>query len=131
MCLKKSKCAFLLSQVEYFGHQVSEKGLQPMEQKLKAIVEAPAPHNISQLKSFLGMINYYNKFLPNLSSQLASLYGFLQKKTTWKWKKDQQQAFKETKYLLTSSQVLAHYDSQKTYYLYVMNPLWSRSSFII
>ena len=113
MRLKKSKCAFLLLQVEYLGHQISEKGLQPTAQKLKAIVEAPAPNNVSQLKSFLGMINYYSKFLPNLSTQLAPLYSLLQKNQTWNWGKDQQQAFDEAKQLLTSSQVLAHYDSQK------------------
>ena len=113
MHLKKSKCAFLLPQVEYLGHQISEKGLQPTAQKLKAIVEAPAPNNVSQLKSFLGMINYYSKFLPYLSTQLAPLYSLLQKNQTWKWGKDQQQAFDEAKQLLTSSQVLAHYDSQK------------------
>ena len=83
MGLKKSKCAFLLPQVEYLGHQISEKGLQPTTQKLRAIVEAPAPHNVSQLKSFLGMINYYSKFSPNLSTQLAPLYSLLQKKTIW------------------------------------------------
>jgi len=66
-----------------------------MAQKLKAIVEAPAPHNISQLKSFLGRINYYSKFLPNLSTQLAPLYSVLQKNATWKWGKGQQQAFEE------------------------------------
>jgi len=85
-------------------------------------VEAPEPQNISQMKAFLGMINYYSKFLSNLSMQLAPLYRFLQKNTTWKWGKDQQQAFEEAKHLLTSSQVLAHYDSQKNYYWHVMHP---------
>ena len=110
MWLKKSKCAFLLPQVEYLGHQISEKGLQPTTQKLRAIVEAPAPHNVSQLKSFLGMINYYSKFLPNLSTQLAPLYSLLQKKTIWS---GQQKAFKKAKQQLVSSRVLAHYDSTK------------------
>ena len=113
MRLKKSKCAFLLPQVKYLGHQISEKGLQPTTQKLRAIVEAPAPHNVSQLKSFLGMINYYSKFLPNLSTQLAPLYSLLQKKTIWSWGKAQQQAFEKAKQQLVSAQVLAHYDSTK------------------
>ena len=62
---------FLLLQMEHLGHQISEKGLQPTANKLKAIPEALAPQNVSQLKSFLDMINYYSKFLPNLSTQLA------------------------------------------------------------
>ena len=85
MCLKKSKCAFLLPQVEYLGHHISEKWFQPAAQKLKAIVEAPTPNNVSQLKSVLGIINYYSKFLPNLCTQLAPLYSLLQKKQAWKW----------------------------------------------
>ena len=113
MRLKRSKCAFLLPQVEYLGHQISEKGLQPTTQKLRAIVEAPAPNNVSQLKSFLGMINYYSKFLPNLSTQLAPLYSLLQKKTIWSWGKAQQQSFEKAKQQLVSSQVLAYHDSTK------------------
>jgi len=97
MRLKRSKCAFLLPQVEYLGHRISERGLQPTTQKLRAIMEAPAPNNVSQLKSFLGMINYYSKFLPNLSTQLAPLYSLLQKKTIWSWGKVQQQAFEKAK----------------------------------
>ena len=68
MHLKKNKCAFLLPQVEYLGHQISQSGLHPTKEKVRAIVEAPAPQNVSQLKSFLGMLNYCSKFLPNLST---------------------------------------------------------------
>ena len=57
MHLKKDKCAFLLPQVDYLGHQISQSGLHPTEEKVRAIVEAPAPHNVTQLKSFLGMLN--------------------------------------------------------------------------
>ncbi len=58
MRLKQDKCAFLLPQVEYLGHTIFEKGLQPSPEKVRAIVDAPAPCDVSQLKSFLGMINY-------------------------------------------------------------------------
>ena len=84
-----------------------------LQRKVRAIVEAPAPQNVSQLKSFLGMLNYYSKFLPNLSSVLAPLYSLLYKNTTWQWGMPQQTAFKEAKKLLTSSQVLVHFDAHK------------------
>ena len=71
--LKQSKCAFLLPSVDYLGHKISEKGLQPTEEKVRAIKEAPPPTNVSQLRSFLGSINYYTKFLPNLANTLAPL----------------------------------------------------------
>ena len=73
MRLKYDKCAFLLPAVEYLGHKISAQGLQPTDFKVQAIKNAPAPTNVSQLKSFLGLVNYYCKFLPNLSNTLAPL----------------------------------------------------------
>ena len=75
--LKKDKCAFLLPQVEYLGHQISQEGLHPTKEKVHAIVDGPAPCNVTQLKSFLGMLDC--KFLPNLSTMMAPLYSFTQK----------------------------------------------------
>ena len=75
MKLKPEKCSFMLTEVEYLGHKISAKGLQPTNQKVRAITEAPRPTNVSQLKSFLGMLNYYGKFLPNLSIHLAIIMG--------------------------------------------------------
>ena len=69
--LKLSKCSFLFSSVEYLGHRISAAGIQPTEDKKKAILQAPAPKNVTQLKSWLGLLNYYSKFLPNLSATLA------------------------------------------------------------
>ena len=57
--------------------------LQPSDSKVTAIVEAPPPKNVSELKLFLGMVNYYGKFLPNLSTSLAHLYLLLRKETPW------------------------------------------------
>ena len=68
--LKRDKCTFMLPSVEYLGHTILAEGLQPTTEKVRAIVDAPAPQNVSQLRSFLGLVNYYGKFLPNLSSIL-------------------------------------------------------------
>ena len=113
MKLKPDKCFFMLQEVEYLGHKISAKGLEPIPEKVRAIVEAPAPRNVSQLKSFLGMLNYYGKFLPNLSTCLAPLYSLLQKKHHWSWVEKQHKAFEKAKALLTSSSVLTHYDPSK------------------
>ncbi len=82
--LNYDKCQFLRSQVEYLGYVIDEHGLHPTEKKIQAIKEAPTPTNITELRAFLGIINYYGRFLPNLSSQLAPLHELLQKNTTWK-----------------------------------------------
>ena len=107
------KCEFMLPSVEYLGHKISDKGLQPTEGKIKAVVEAPAPQNVSQLKAFLGMLNYYAKFLLNISSRLAPLYKLLQKAVVRSWGAKQQKAFKEAKNALTSAEVLVYYDPTK------------------
>ena len=60
--LKQRKCAFMLESVNYLGHKISQKGLQPTEEKVRAITEASPPTNVSQLRSFLGLINYYGNF---------------------------------------------------------------------
>ncbi len=111
--LKKQKCAFMLPEVEYLGHQLSAQGLRPTQAKVWAIVDAPAPLNVTQLRSFLGLINYYSKFLPNLSTQLAPLYDLLQKRVNWSWGATQERAFQEAKELLISPRLLTHYDPSK------------------
>ncbi|RXN15994.1 putative protein K02A2.6-like protein [Labeo rohita] len=57
--LKREKCVFLQDDVEYLGHRVNAHGLQPVGRKVKAIVEALSPSNVSELKAYLGLLNYY------------------------------------------------------------------------
>ena len=108
--LKRAKCLFMLPSVEYLGFQISAKGLQPTSEKVRAVQNAPAPTDVSQLKSFVGLVNYYGKFLPDLSHVLAPLYRLLQKSAKWVWEEQQQKAFKEVKSMLTSDCLLAHFD---------------------
>ncbi len=99
--LKKEKCHFMVPLVEYLGHRISKDGLQPMDGRIRALRDAPVPRNVSQLKSFLGMLNYYNKFLPNHSHNLAPLHKLLQKNTPWIWGPEHQEAFDSAKVTLT------------------------------
>ena len=111
--LKRQKCAFLLPSIEYLGHIITEEGLKPSKKKVEAIIDAPTPIDVSQLRSFLGLMNYYRKFLPNLSSVLAPLHRLLHKEVKWSWGKEQEFSFKEAKKLLTYSQLLVHFDPDK------------------
>ena len=97
--------------VEYLGHVIDAAGLHPTKAKVKAITEAPDPKNVAELRSFLGLINYYGKFLPNLSSTLAPMYKLLQQHTQWHLGDAQATAFKAAKGALQSSILLVHYDS--------------------
>ena len=111
--LKRNKCAFMLPSVEYLGHTISADGLRPSQKKVRAIMQAPKPHNVSQLRAFLGLVNYYGKFLPQLSSTLAPLYRLLEKRNKWNWGPAQDRAFQAAKSQLTSSCLLVRYDPQK------------------
>lgn len=76
--LKQEKCQFLFSSVEYLGHQINWDGIQPLQSKVEAIVvNAPVPKNVQELRSFLGLLNYYGKFIPNLATILHPLNSLL------------------------------------------------------
>ena len=65
-----------------------------------------------RVKSYLGLISYYRKFMPNLATVLAPLHELLRKNTKWKWGPDQERAFVESKNLLMSQHVFVHYDPE-------------------
>ena len=65
--VKRNKCYFMQSSVQYLGRRIDAEGIHATDSKLKAITEAPAPKNIQELRSFLGLLNYYGRFIPNLS----------------------------------------------------------------
>ena len=108
--INKTKCSFLQDSVEYLGFVVDKNGVHTSPSKIKAIVEMPNPINISQLRSFLGMVNHYAKFIPNLTDRLAPFYLLLKKDTKWEWNASCTEAFTSIKQSLTSPLVLTHYD---------------------
>ena len=69
--LKKSKCVFLQSKVEYLGHGIDEQGIHPLPEKVEAIRNAPVPRDVSQLKSYLGLLNYYAKVTPRICQRVS------------------------------------------------------------
>ncbi|CAG2214143.1 unnamed protein product [Mytilus edulis] len=83
--LKKQKCVFMAEEVVYLGFKINKHGIYPVESKVEAIDKAPSPTNVTELKAYLGMLNYYNRFLANLSHLLKPLHVLLQKDTKWSW----------------------------------------------
>ena len=71
--VKSEKCAFMLPNITYLGHEIDATGIHPMSEKIRAIKEAPLPKNVTDLRAFLGIVNYYAKFYPNLSATLSPL----------------------------------------------------------
>ena len=96
--------------VEYLGHIVDRNGLHVTPSKVEAITRAPEPRNVQELRSFLGLVNYYGKFISHLSTLSQPLNHLLGNKVPWKWDAECQQAFDSLKSQLASSKVLVHYD---------------------
>ena len=84
---KVQKCAFNKDSVEYLGHVIDKTGLHTSTKKVKAVQEAPLPKNRKQLKSFLGLIHYYGKFIPKSSTLVHPLNELLQENKRWQWSK--------------------------------------------
>ena len=83
--LNKTKCQFLKSEVTYLGHPVSANGIQPIQNKVEATRKAPPPTNLTELQSFLGAVQYYAKFVPNLSTVLHLLHDRLKAGVELSW----------------------------------------------
>ena len=83
--------------VIYLGHKIDAEGLHPLPDK----INAPSPRNVHELKSYLGLLSYYSKFMPNLATVLAPLYQLLRKDFRWRWTQTEKEAFKASKELLT------------------------------
>ncbi|XP_046362411.2 uncharacterized protein K02A2.6-like [Haliotis rufescens] len=107
--LNKSKCTFLQPSMEYLGFRVDSQGIHPTESKIEAIRNAPRPTNLTELQSFLGCVNYYRKFIPDMSTVCAPLNKLLQKGTKFHWDSSCEKAFQKLCKHLTTSDVLVHY----------------------
>ncbi|XP_026327853.1 uncharacterized protein K02A2.6-like [Hyposmocoma kahamanoa] len=119
LTLQKEKCRFFQDKVHYLGYIITKDGLKKAPEKIKAMVEAPVPKNVSELQSFLGLINYYRNFVRNASAILSPLYELLKKGCKWDWNEVHDTAFREIKKVMTSEQVLTHFDSSATIILTV------------
>ncbi|XP_064477677.1 uncharacterized protein K02A2.6-like [Ornithodoros turicata] len=106
------KCSFFQYSIVYCGYKISSEGLHKTQDKIRAVLEAPAPQNVSQLRSFLGLINYYGKFIPDSANPLRHLHALLEKSAVWKWTKDCKVAFQKANGIIASDTVLVHYNPQ-------------------
>lgn len=111
--LNKNKCIFMSESVEYLGHKITEEGVEALSDKVEAVKMMKRPKDKKELHSYLGLINYYAKFMPNLSTVLAPLYKLLQKGEQFKWEEIEERAWLDSKKLLINADILVHFDQDK------------------
>ncbi|KAL1447396.1 hypothetical protein WDU94_003624 [Cyamophila willieti] len=110
LSLTKEKCVFFKSSISYLGHVINEHGLLKSNDKIKAIQDAPSPRNQKEVKSFLGLLNYYHKFIPQLATKVSPLNDLLRKYQKFRWTPQREKAFQSVKREIASDTVLVHFD---------------------
>ena len=112
LTLNKDKCLFSVPELVFFGFKISAAGLSPDDKKVEAIQNSPATTNAGEVRSFLGLVNYCARFIPNLATISEPLRQLTRLGAKWAWGKPQQLAFNELKNSLTSDCVMAHYNPE-------------------
>ena len=107
------KCKIAVPEVTYVGHKLSREGLQPTDERIKAITEMKRPENKAELETVMGMIAYVAKFIPNLSDLNAPLRHLKRQDSEWKWGKEEDEAYEKIKKTLISGPLLKFYDKTK------------------
>lgn len=110
LTIKLAKCKFAMQEVMYLGHILSEQGVRPNPEKVRVISEYPAPSNITELRRFLGLVNYFRAFIKNCSIICAPLYQNLRKDVSFEWSSKCESSFNRLKSSLSSAPVLIYPD---------------------
>lgn len=105
-----NKCRFGVRSVAYLGHEISEKGVTPKTLNVGAIKEAPTPDNKDDVRSFLGMAEFYSKFVPHFATKTHHLRQLLKEKTSFTWTPETQEEFQQIKEELCTALPLQGFD---------------------
>ena len=116
--LKLEKCSFFKKHIEYLGHLLSDKGIQPLPEKLESIKNMPRPKNQKEVKQFLGLVGYYRKFVPRFADISRVLNRLTRKDEEFKWTPECEKCFNMLKDYLEESPILRYPDPEAKYVLY-------------
>ena len=115
--VNREKCEFCCSSVTYLGFLLDQNGLRPNPDRVRALLNYPTPTNLRQLRGFLGIVNWYERFIKHCADLKVPLLKLLRKKQRWLWENQQREAFEELKNALTTTPVLTRPDFSKPFYV--------------
>lgn len=108
--LNRAKCSFFKNKIEFLGHVIEANKIRMCPSKVAAMVDMPAPKTVDEVRRFLGMVTYYARFVPNISSITSALRQLVKKDSKFKWTSECESAFKNLKNQLISDNVLMPYN---------------------
>ncbi|CAG9137414.1 unnamed protein product [Plutella xylostella] len=117
MTCNLKKCEFFSKEVKMLGFIISTDGLKTDPEKIKAIQDFPIPKKLKHIRAFLGLCNFYRRFIPDYSIHTQPLCQLLKKEKGWKWENEHQEAFEKIKSLFIKTIQFHHPDFSKPYYL--------------
>ena len=115
--VKPSKCFFFQTETKYLGHVVSGNGVSCDPEKIKAVKSWPVPRNIRDVRSFIGTVAYYKRFIRNFAQICRPLHALTCKNAKFQWTIECEAAFQELKRRLTSAPVMAYPQAEGRYIL--------------
>ena len=115
--LKPKKCTMFQKRVNFLGYVVSEDGVETDGEKIKRVSEWSTPRCVREVRSFVGLCNYYRRFVPDFGEICRPLHELTEKNVKFRWTADCQRAFDTLKHLLTSAPVLAYPKDEGQYIL--------------
>ncbi|XP_058455232.1 uncharacterized protein LOC131432752 [Malaya genurostris] len=104
--VEPGKCQILKTEIKYLGHAIDKEGIRPTEENIKAMKEMIAPRSVKGVRSFLGTVNFYGKFIPHIAEKRKPLNDLLRKNVKFVWTNECQKAFEELRNFLTSDALL-------------------------
>ena len=115
---KLIKCEFWLREVSFLGHIVSEEGIRVYPKKMEVIIEWKPPRNVTKVRSFLGLVGYYKRFVKGFSMTATPITRLLQKNVKFEWSEKRQASFENLKAFLTEAPFLAQPTYNKEYLIF-------------
>ena len=112
---KRSKCHFAKPQLKFLGHIVGADGVKVDPAKISALMDWPTPASVTDVRQFMGLANYFRKFVVGMSSIAKPLTDLTKSGTPWMWGEPQQQAFESIKQALCQAPTLAMPDIQEEF----------------
>ena len=104
--LHPGKCKFFHDQIEYLGHTIYPGGLGVQQTKVEAIAQIPRPTDVSRVRAFLGLANFYRRYAKGFSAIAKPLTMLTRLDQVWIWDDDQERAFQKLKEVLSSAPIL-------------------------